>query len=270
MCRILSVSRSGFYSWLNRTRSKRDKDNDKLLCHIAQIHDESHRTYGSPRITDALRQRGIICNHKRVARLMRIKGIRSKIKRKFKVTTHSAHRRPVAPNLIKHGFSASAPNRLWTSDITYIRTKQGWLYLAVFLDVWSRRIVGWAMRRSQSDRLITQAFRQALGSRRPEAGLIVHSDRGSQYCSRSFKELLTVNRSLQSMTTTGNSYQNAITESFFATLKTELVFHEIYQSRNQARRSIFKYIEMFYNRKRIHSALGGISPEQFEKSETFA
>ena len=270
MCRIFSVSRSGFYKYLNCGRSRRDQQNKILLEQIRRIHQQSAHTYGSPRITDALRQIDFGCNHKRVARLMRVNAIRSKRKRKFKVTTHSAHRRLVAPNLIKHGFSASAPNRLWTSDITYIRTKQGWLYLAVFLDVWSRRIVGWAMSRSQTDQLITQAFRQALGSRRPKAGLIVHSDRGSQYCSRSFKKLLTSNRYLQSMTSTGNSYQNAITESFFATLKTELVFHEIYQSRNQARRSIFKYIEMFYNRKRIHSALGGISPEQFEKSETLA
>jgi putative transposase len=270
MCRILSVSRSGFYSWLHRGKSKREQDNKKLLFHITQIHTDSHRIYGSPRITAALRQCGIKCNHKRVARLMRLGDIRSKIKRKFKVTTHSAHRRPVAPNLVKDGFNVPRPNLLWTSDITYIWTKQGWLYLAVFLDAYSRRIVGWAMSQRLTDRLILRAFKQALGLRHAQAGLVVHSDRGSQYCSRYFKELLSSKRYLQSMSSPGNWYQNAITESFFASLKTELVYHETYQSRDQAQKSIFKYIEMFYNRKRIHSALGEISPEQFENSVVLA
>ena len=264
MCRVFSVSRSGYYSWLRRAKSKRQRDNEKLISKIRQIHDESNRIYGSPRITDALRQCGIKCNHKRVARLMRINGIRSKIKRKFKVTTHSAHKRQMADNLIKGNFTAKAPDRLWTSDITYIWTREGWLYLAVFLDVCSRRIAGWSMSHRITDQLVINAFKQAWLHRQPVSGLIVHSDRGSQYCSRSFKELLNTNRYLQSMYKTGNCYDNAITESFFGTLKTELVYHEKYKTRNEAKKSIFKYIEIFYNRKRIHSALGGISPDQFE------
>ena len=269
MCRILSVSRSGFYRWLNRAPSLREQENDQLVDQIRQIHHESHGNYGSPRITDALRQRGYKYNHKRVARLMRVNGIRSKRQRKFKVTTHSRHKRPVAANLIHRDFGAKRPDRLWTSDITYIRTREGWLYLAVFLDACSRRIVGWSMSHRLADELIVNAFTQAWLHRQPPAGLIVHSDRGSQYCSRSFKELLIANRYRQSMSSTGNCYDNAITESFFATLKTELVCDERYRTRNQARRSIFKYIEMFYNRSRIHSALGGLSPEQYENMNHF-
>ena len=264
MCRTLSVSRSGFYRWLTRGHSYRKRENQQLLAQICQIHHDSNGNYGSPRITQALRQDGHSYNHKRVERLMSLNGIRSKRRRKFKVTTHSKHKRPVASNLVKRDFTAKKPNRLWTSDITYIRTQEGWLYLAVFLDACSRRIVGWSMSRRISDELIIDAFNQAWLHRQPLPGLIVHSDRGSQYCSRSFKELLNLHRFRQSMSSTGNCYDNAITESFFATLKTELVYAERYQSRNEARRSIFKYIEMFYNRNRIHSALGGLSPDQYE------
>lgn len=270
MCRTLSVSRSGFYRWCNRSPSLRDQENEQLMVQIRQIHRELDRIYGSPRMTQALRQRGFKCNHKRVERLMRVNGMRSKRKRKFKVTTHSKHKRAVAANLIQRDFSASKPNRLWTSDITYIRTQEGWLYLAVFLDVCSRRIVGWSMNHRINDGLVVNAFNQAKLHRRPLPGLIVHSDRGSQYCSRSFKELLDTNRYRQSMSSTGNCYDNAITESFFATLKTELIRDKHFRTRNEARRNIFKYIEMIYNRNRIHSALGGFSPNQFEQMNNFA
>jgi putative transposase len=266
MCRILSISRSGFYSWLKHSQSRREQANKELVVQIRQIHEESDRTYGSPRITDALRQRGICCNKKRVARLMRIKGLVPKTKKKFKITTHSAHKRPVAANLIKRQFVASSPNKLWTSDITYIWTRQGWLYLSVFLDVCSRRIVGWAMKSRMTDQLVIDAFKQAMVHRKASPGLIVHSDRGSQYCSRFFKELLSKTGCHQSMSTSGNCYDNAITESFFATLKKEHVFHKRYETRYEAQRSIFKYIEMFYNRKRLHSSLGGLSPHQYEQS----
>jgi len=234
------------------------------LARIRQIHGDSNGNYGSPRITDALRQSGHRYNHKRVERLMRIHGVRSKRRRKFKVTTHSKHKRAVANNLIHRDFTAKKPNQLWTSDITYIRTQEGWLYLAVFLDACSRRIVGWSMSRRINDELIINAFKQAWLHHQPLPGLIVHSDRGSQYCSRCFKELLAENRCRQSMSSTGSCYDNAITESFFATLKTELIYDEQYRTRNEARSSIFKYIEMFYNRNRIHSALGGLSPDQYE------
>jgi putative transposase len=265
MCRIFSISRSGFYSWLKRGKSPREQVNEALTKQIRRIHQESDLTYGSPRITDALRQQGIQCNRKRVARLMRKNGIVSKTTKKFKVTTYSDHNRPVAPNLVNRNFAASKPNRIWTSDITFIWTRQGWLYLVVFLDICSRRIVGWSMKRRMTDQLVIDAFRQAWTHRKAPKGLIVHSDRGSQYCSRSFKELLDQQGYQQSMSDTGNCYDNAITESFFATLKKELTFHCTYNTRNEARRSIFKYIEMFYNRIRIHSSLGGLSPDQYEK-----
>jgi transposase InsO family protein len=270
MCRALSVSRSGFYQWYNRGLSTRDRENEELVIQIRQIHRELNGIYGSPRMTQALRQSGFKCNHKCVERLMRINGIRSKRKRKFKITTHSKHKRTVAANLVQRDFTASKPNRLWTSDITYIRTKEGWLYLAVFLDVCSRRIVGWSMDRRINDRLIIDAFKQAMLHRGPLPGLVVHSDRGSQYCSHSFKKLLNTSCYHQSMSSTGNCYDNAITESFFATLKTELVYDMSFRTRNEARRNIFKYIEMIYNRKRIHSALGGLSPNQFEQMSNFA
>ena len=270
MCRALSVSRSGFYQWNNSRPSRRDCANEQLVEQIRQIHREFDRIYGSPRMTQALRQRGFRCNHKRVERLMRINGIQSKRRRKFKVTTHSNHKRTVAANLIQRDFTASKPNRLWTSDITYIRTQEGWLYLAVFLDVCSRRIVGWSMNHRINDGLVVSAFKHAMLHREPLPGLVVHSDRGSQYCSRSFKELLNTNCYQQSMSSTGNCYDNAITESFFATLKTELVYDKRFRTRNEARRNIFKYIEIIYNRNRIHSALGGLSPIQFEQMNNFA
>jgi transposase InsO family protein len=270
MCRILSVSRSGFYRWCCRSPSARKQQNKQLVAQIRQIHRESHETYGSPRITAALLKRGVKCNHKRVERLMWVHGIHSKRKRKFRVTTNSKHKRAVAANLIQGNFTAKHLDRLWTSDITYIRTQEGWLYLAVFLDACSRRIVGWSMSQRIGDELIVNAFRQAWLNRQPLPGLIVHSDRGSQYCSRSFKELLDINRYRQSMSSTGNCYDNAITESFFATLKTELIHDKRYRSRNEARRSIFKYIEIFYNRARIHSALGDLSPSEYEKMNGFA
>ena len=270
MCKILSVSRSGFYRWKKRPISKRDLSNYKLLFYIRQIHAESKKTYGSPRMTAALKAKGIKCNHKRVERLMREHGIYAKTKKKFKVTTHSKHKRPIAKNLIKMDFTASEPNSVWTSDITYIWTREGWLYLAVFMDLYSRSIVGWSMNNRLTDDLVINAFKKALWSRSPPLGMIVHSDRGSQYCSNDFKELIKKNKCLQSMSSTGNCYDNAVTESFFHTLKIELVYHEKYETRDQARKSIFKYIEMFYNRKRIHSTLGGVSPYQFEQMKMVA
>jgi putative transposase len=265
MCRICSVSRSGFYSWLKRGKSLRDHKNETLLTQIRRIHQESHQTYGSPRISHALRQQGIGCTRKRIARLMREHGIVSKTSKRFKRTTHSSHSRPVAPDLIKRDFTAPVADKVWTSDITFIWTRQGWLYLAVFLDVFSRRIVGWAMKSRMTDQLVIDALRQACRHRRAPEGLIIHSDRGSQYCSRSFKELLDKQGYRQSMCAPGNCYDNAITESFFGTLKTELIFHHRYDTRDEARKSIFKYVEMFYNRIRIHSSLGGLSPDQYEK-----
>ena len=195
---------------------------------------------------------------------MRINGIYSIVKKKYKITTHSKHKRPMADNLLKRDFTASKPNRVWTSDITYIWTREGWMYLAVFMDLFNRKIVGWSMKQRLKDDLVTDAFKMAFRTRNPSPGLIVHSDRGIQYCSNNFKEQLNKYGFLQSMSSTGDCYDNAVTESFFHILKTELVYHRKYVSRNQARKSIFKYIEMFYNRVRIHSYLGGLSPCEYE------
>jgi len=269
MCRTLSVSRSGFYRWLKGRSSHRSQANAQLSEQILRIFHNSHRTYGSPRITTALRHQGIHCNKKRVARLMRLSGWVSKMKRRFKCTTRSRHGRPVADHLAR-GIAVKAPDQIWRSDITYLWTREGWLYLAVFLDAFSRKVVGWAMRHRLTDQLVLDAFSQALIHRSPGAGLIAHSDRGSQYCSQSFQQLLRQFGFRQSMSATGNCYDNALVESFFGTLKTELIYHETYRNRDEARRSVFKYIEMFYNRVRIHTALGGFSPEQFEQLQSVA
>jgi transposase InsO family protein len=235
-----------------------------LIEKIKDIHVESHRTYGSPRITDSLKDKGYICSRPRVARLMRKYNIRAKTKRKFKITTNSKHHYPISPNLVNQDFSATAPNELWTSDITYIRTRQGWLYLTVVLDVYNRQIVGWSMSNSlKAIHTTIPALMAAYRAHRPGPGLIFHSDRGVQYACHEFRRLLKQYKITQSMSGKGNCYDNAITESFFSTLKTELIYSEKYITRNQAKLSIFKYIEIFYNRKRKHSSLGNKSPYEY-------
>ena len=264
MCWMLEVSRSAYYAHRKRPKSFRERDNERLVEKITEIYHRSRGRYGSPRITDALHDQGLVCGHNRVARLMRQNDIVAKRKRRFKVTTHSRHKLPVAPNLVDRQFSAEAPNQLWVSDITYIRTRQGWLYLAAILDVYSRQIVGWSMDSFLGQELVLKALRQALGRRESAQGLIFHSDRGVQYASESVRRLLSKRTFHQSMSGKGNCYDNAIMESFFATLKTELIYAETYHSRAQAQQSIFQYIEVFYNRFRKHSALGYLSPMQFE------
>jgi len=264
MCQALRVSRSGYYDWQNRGQSQRDLSNEVLLEQIEKTYRESRGTYGSPRITAELRANGDSCGNKRVARLMRINGIAAKTKRRFKVTTDSGHNQPVAANLVNRKFEAEKANRLWSSDITYIPTNEGWLYLSVVLDVYSRRIVGWSMNRRLTKELALDAVNQALRYREPGSGMIFHSDQGSQYASDKFRELLDNHDIKASMSGKGNCYDNAITETFFHTLKTELVYFERYQTREEARLSIFEYIEVFYNRKRRHSAIGYKNPVEFE------
>jgi transposase InsO family protein len=265
MCRVLDISRSGYYAWKKRGTNGRFEENERLAAAIRQIHEKSRRLYGSPRITAELHARGIRCGKNRVARLMRINGIVAKTKRRFKVTTDSRHRLPVAPNLLERRFYAATPNSVWASDITYIRTREGWLYLAAVLDVFNRQIVGWAMDRHITRGLVIDAVNMAVRQREPAPGLLFHSDRGSQYASYDFTRLLEGHGFIQSMSSTGNCYDNAIVETFFHTLKTELVYFEKYQTRAEARRSIFEYIEVFYNRIRRHSALGYQSPVNYEK-----
>jgi len=269
MCQALRVSRSGYYDWQNRDQSQRARSNQLLLEQIERAFQDSRRTYGSPRITAELRADGETCNIKRVARLMRANGIAAKTRRRFKITTDSGHNKPVAANLVKRRFKAEKPNRLWSSDITYIWTKEGWLYLSVVLDVYSRRIVGWSMSKRLVKELVIDAVNQALRYRYPGSDMIFHSDQGSQYASDKFRKLLDDHDIKPSMSDKGNCYDNAITETFFHTLKTELVYFENYQTREEARLSIFEYIEVFYNRKRRHSAIGYKNPVEFETQKTY-
>jgi transposase InsO family protein len=266
MCRVLAVSRSGYYAWRNRPTSARKMADQELSQHIKQIHHQSRQTYGSPRIQAELAENGVNCGCKRVARLMRQEELFAKQSCKFKVTTtDSAHPYPVAPNLLDQDFTTSRPNEKWLTDITYIPTAEGWLYLAVVLDLYSRRIVGWAMSDSLERPLVIAALQMAVKMRQPPPGLLHHSDRGSQYASHDYQALLTQHQMRCSMSRTGNCYDNAPTESFFGTLKTELVHHCHYQTKAQAKTDIFEYIEVFYNRFRRHSALGYQSPVNFEK-----
>ena len=267
MCRLLVASRSGYYAWLReRGRGRRLKENEALLEAIRRFYRASRGTYGSPRITEDLRDAGLRCGENRIARLMRVNGIIAKTRRRFKATTNSRHRLPVSPNLLNRDFTADGPNKIWTFDITYVWTEEGWLYLAVVLDLFSRQVVGWAMGDRIDTDLVLRAFNQAVMRRRPAPGLIFHSDRGSQYASDDFRKALKLCGAVQSMSNKGNCYDNAVTETFFHTLKTELVYFERYTTRAEAKRGIFEYIEAFYNRVRRHSSLGYRSPHVFEQA----
>ncbi len=265
MCKILEVSRAGYYHWLKTIPSFRYLEDQRLLEIIRYHYNKSRGTYGLPRIYAALRKEGLKVNKKKIARLMRINKIRAKTKKKFKVTTVENTKAKASENILKGNFSSEKENRIWTSDITYIWTKQGWLYLAVIMDVYSRKIVGWSLCSSLSAELVIKALMMAILHRNPEQGIIFHSDRGSQYTSSSVREMLKSYQMTQSMSSTGNCYDNAITESFFHTIKTELTFWNSYQTREEAKRSIFEYIEIFYNRQRLHSAIGYLSPVEFEE-----
>jgi putative transposase len=264
MCKILEVSRAGYYHWEKRKTSCRNIEDWRLLEMIRYHYNRSRGTYGLPRIYAAIRKEGLKINKKKIARLMREGKIRAKTKRKFKITTVQNTKAAASKNILKGNFNSKKENRIWTSDITYLWTKEGWLYLAVIMDVYSRKIVGWSLSSSLSAELVIKALMMAIVHRKPEEGIIVHSDRGSQYTSNAVRKLLKSYQITQSMSSTGNCYDNAITESFFHTLKTELIFWNNYQTREEAKRSIFEYIEVFYNRERLHSALNYLSPFEFE------
>lgn len=267
MCHVLGITRSAYYAWRKHPKSKRDKQNERLLMQIRQVHKDSRNIYGSPRITAELRSQGIHCNKKRVARLMRLNGIVAKMKRRFKITTHSKHKLLVAKNLLNQTFKADYPDQIWASDITYIRTREGWLYLTCILDIYSRYIVGWSMSEYLTQDIVLHALRQALWRRNPSPGLIFHSDRGVQYAATVVKEVLKEHKITQSMSGKGNCYDNAIMETFFHSLKTEWVYFENYQTRAEARQSIFEYVEIFYNRTRRHSAIGYCAPVEYINHE---
>ena len=264
MCRIIGASRSGYYQWKIQPQSRRQKENEKILMEIKESHKNSRRAYGSPRIVEDLKAKGMKCSENSVARLMKIHGIVGKAKKRFKATTNSNHALPVAENLLNQNFTAEKPNTVWLSDITYVPTLEGWLYLVVILDLFSRQIVGWAMSDRLTSGFVVKALYQAIGRRHPGSGCIFHSDRGIQYASTDCRDVLMAYGFIQSMSRKGNCYDNAVAESFFHTLKTELVYDYRYETRAEARQSIFEYIEMFYNRKRRHSALGYRSPISFE------
>jgi len=265
MCRLLKVSSSGYYAWRVRPESQRAQTDRELTRVIRRLHADSQGVYGSPKMRDELKDEGYRCGRHKVARLMRLAGLRGCPKRRFKITTERDPSHAVAKNLLRQDFAAEAPNQRWASDITYISTHQGWLYLAVVMDLYSRRIVGWSMSRWLNRHLVIDALSMAIGSRRPERVLIHHSDRGSQYTSDDFRDELEKHGIECSMSARGNCYDNAVVESFFGLLKRERVNRVRYRTRDEARADVFDYIECFYNRKRRHGYLGNISPATFEK-----
>lgn len=264
MCVVLSVSRSGYYAWRKRLPSARELANERLLTLIQAVFDWSRNTYGYRRIHAALRAQGVDCGRNRVARIMRLAGLQGRRRRRFKITTQSRHNLPVAPNRLSRNFMATAPNQKWVTDITYVRTGQGWLFLAAILDLYARLVVGWAIESYLTDLLTLKALQMALSRRRPLPGLLHHSDRGRQYASERYQLLLTGHQVVTSMSRTGNAYDNAPMESFFATLKTELIHRRLYQTHREARADIFEYIEVFYNRQRSHSALHYLTPADYD------
>ena len=271
MCKVLEVSRSGFYAWVRRDESARTRADRELADEIRAIHEKSRGTYGVPRIHAELQHRGNRCGRKRVARLMRELGIRAKAGRKFRVrTTDSNHALPVAPNLVAREFVAETTNELWVSDITYIPTAEGWLYLASIIDGFSRRVVGWAMESHMRTSLVLGALQMALQERQPDEGLVHHSDRGSQYASKAHRNVLDAHGIACSMSRSGDCYDNAMKESFFHTLKVECVHDASFATRAQARAAIFEFLAVFYNRQRLHSSLDYRTPEEFERAHEAA
>jgi transposase InsO family protein len=265
MCRLLQLKPSGFYAWLRRPPSRRAQENGRLKKEIAVIHAESDGVYGSPKVRNELHRLGFQAGKHRVARLMRELGLKGCPKKCYKMTTQSNHGFRVAPNNLNREFTADRPNHRWAADITYIRTDEGWLYLAVVMDLYSKAIVGWSMSERITRELVVKALLMALWWRKPESGLLHHSDRGSQYASGDFQGLLKEHGIECSMSGAGNCYDNAVVESWFGLLKRERVHRRHYRTRQEARRDVFDYIERFYNRERRHGYVGNISPAEFEK-----
>ena len=266
LCRVLAVSRCGFYAWLKRPPCRREQENERLRAEIRAAHHKTRQTYSARRLQDELAAGGIVAGRDRIARLRREEGIRCIQKRKFKATTHSNHSLPVADNLLNQVFKPCKPAEVWVSDITYISTEEGWLYLAGIKDVFTCEIVGYAMGARMTQELVSQALEKAVKWKRPAAGLILHSDRGSQYCSHGYRKLVEGFGLRASMSRRGNCYDNAPMESFWGSLKNELVHHHRYGSRIEAEASIREYIEIFYNRQRRHSRLGYVSPAVFAQN----
>lgn len=264
MCRVLGVSRSGYYEWRDRPASARAQANARLLERIRQVHRDSRENYGERKTWVALRAQGEPCGRHRVARLRRQNGIVARRVRRFRQAYAARHSEPAAPNLLARDFRAEHPNQVWVTDITFVPTRRGWLYLAAIVDLFARRIVGWAMSERIDQRLVLDALHMAVQQRRPPCGLVIHSDQGQQYAGSVYRAALKTHGLVQSMSRKGNCLDNAVAESFFSNLKNELVHHVTFEDRDHARAAIFEYMEVFYNRRRLHQSLGYISPADFE------
>lgn len=264
MCQTLNASRSGYYNWRKRIPLKRQQEDDELLKEIKEIHRHNRQRYGSPRITAALKQNGHRVSEKRVARLMRENDIKVKRPKSWVRTTDSNHDCPIAPNRLSRNFDVLIPNTAWVSDITYCASSEGWLYLCVILDLYSRKVVGWNLRSDMTTELVLGAFERACINRKPKKGVIFHSDRGVQYASKAFRGTLKEKGFVQSMSRRGNCWDNAPSESFFARFKEEGC-DKVFEDYHEARMTVFEYIEVYYNRQRLHSTLGYLSPEVFEQ-----
>lgn len=264
MCKILHVSSSGYYDWQNRKPSKRFEEKTRLTAEIKRIFDEEKSRAGSIRITKRLKSEGEIVGKNRIAKIMRENKWRAKAAKKYKATTNSDHKLPVAPNLLNQNFYANKPNEKWVSDITYIWTDEGWLYLATVMDLYSRKLIGWSLSERMTSKLVINALKTALWSRGMPNNIILHSDRGSQYCSAAYQDLLRENKLICSMSKRGDCYDNAAMESWNHSFKVEAIHGEKFKTREDAKKQVFEYIEVYYNRKRLHSTIGFLSPESFE------
>jgi transposase InsO family protein len=264
MCQVLVVSRSGYYGWRNRAISLKSNKNSLLDAEIKKQFEREKGRAGAPRVTKQLKKNGISCSHNRVAKRMRLLGLRAKAAKKFKATTNSKHSLPIAPNLLKQDFNASYPNQKWVSDITYIWTEEGWLYLAVIVDLYSRMVVGWSMSERMTSTLVCDALRMALFRRGMPRGVMLHSDRGSQYCSHEYQKIIKEHGLICSMSKKGDCYDNAAMESWNHSLKVEAIHGERFLTRDSVKNHVFEYIEVYYNRYRLHSKIGYLTPVEFE------
>ena len=264
MCRVMQVSRSGYYAWRDRP-AKSDAQQNELLSQIRRVHVQSRQAYGAKKTWLTLKSQGVVCGKHSVARLRKQAGIEARRKRRFRLTVENHATAPAAPNLVQQQFRVDHPNRIWVGDMTFIRTRQGWLYLAVLLDLYSRRVVGWSMSERPDLTLILNALDMALEQRQPRMGLIHHTDQGPIYAARKYRERMAAHGIKPSMSAKGNAYDNAVAESFFGNLKNEVIHHIDFGSRDKARAAVFDYIELFYNRSRVHQSLGYISPVEFER-----
>lgn len=266
LCKVMQVSRSGYYSWKKRGKSSRDQERERLIPKVKEIHKASRGAYGSRRVAKELESAtGTRCGKHKAGTLMKLAGVEAKQRKKFKATTNSKHNLPVAPNILVRRFTVTKPDFVWVGDITYVWTSEGWLYLAVVIDLYSRRVVGWAIGNRMTKQLVMDALIMAVWRRKPSSGLIFHSDRGSQYCSHDYQKLLKRHGIRSSMSRKGDCWDNAVAESFFGTFKTEQIHGVRYVTRDQAKGNIVDYIEMFYNSKRLHSYLGYMSPMEWEE-----